>query len=134
MVGFLATILAPSFTAVCCRSVGLAIRLRRALAYRGNERTGDFGGVVAGELPLEHDEPDVADPATGFLWDKLARHDLTYRDYGEYVSTVWCGAEGEGTASRPPSARCTQPDVSKGKPLAPNPSMRDRRTLWQPLD
>jgi DNA-binding beta-propeller fold protein YncE len=90
------------------------------IAYRGNERTGDFGGVVAGELPLEHNEPDVADPATGFLWDNLAHHGLTYRDYGEYVSTVWCGAEGEGTASRPTSARCTQPDVSKGKPLAPN--------------
>jgi hypothetical protein len=96
------------------------------IAYRGNERTGDFGGYVAGELPLEYNEPDVDDPATGFLWDNLARHGFSYRDYGEYVSTAWCEPEGEGSvsgkeASPPPvSARCARPAVKKGEPLPPN--------------
>ena len=30
--------------------------------------------------------PDVNEPATGYLWGNLARHQLTYRNYGEYVT------------------------------------------------
>lgn len=58
--------------------------------YRGKERTYDFGGSVADEMPLDHNQPDIDDPGTGFLWDNLARNGLTYRDYGEFVSAAWC--------------------------------------------
>ena len=43
------------------------------IAYRGKERTYDFQGTVAGEFPLDHNESDIDDPSTGFLWDNLAR-------------------------------------------------------------
>ena len=63
------------------------------IAYRGKERTYDFQGQVADEYPLEHNQPDVDDPSTGFLWDNVARHGLTYRDYGEFVNAVWCNVK-----------------------------------------
>jgi hypothetical protein len=39
---------------------------------------------------LDDDIPDVNEPATGYLFDNLARHKLTYRHYGEYIETRWC--------------------------------------------
>jgi DNA-binding beta-propeller fold protein YncE len=95
------------------------------IAYRGKERTYDFGGSVADELPLEHNEPDVDDPSTGFLWDNLAQHGLTYRDYGEFVSAEWCNKarKAESPKEGTPSAReaaCPRAEVHKGEPLAPN--------------
>ncbi len=60
------------------------------IAYRGKERTYDFQGTVADEYPLDHNQPDIDDPGTGFLWDNVARHGLTYRDYGEFVNAEWC--------------------------------------------
>jgi DNA-binding beta-propeller fold protein YncE len=60
------------------------------IAYRGKERTYDFQGTNAGEFPLDHKQPDIDDPGTGFLWDNLAKHGLSYRDYGEYVDAAWC--------------------------------------------
>jgi DNA-binding beta-propeller fold protein YncE len=95
------------------------------IAYRGHERTYDFGGSVADEVPLENNQPDIDDPSTGFLWDNVARHGLTYRDYGEFVSAEWCNkirkaaSPKEGT----PSVRqvaCPRTEVHKGEPLAPN--------------
>ena len=60
------------------------------IAYRGKERTYDFQGQVADEYPLEHNQPDIDDPSTGFLWDNLARNHVSYRDYGEFVNAWWC--------------------------------------------
>ena len=38
------------------------------------------------------------EPATGYLFDNLARHKMTYRHYGEYIETHWCEcAEGKQT-------------------------------------
>jgi hypothetical protein len=96
------------------------------IAYRNEERPGDFGGVVAGELPLEHNEPDVDDPSTGFLWDNAARNGLTYRDYGEFVDTVWCKPSEKNVNSRKQGgssslqAACLPPVVNKGERLPPN--------------
>jgi DNA-binding beta-propeller fold protein YncE len=101
------------------------------IAYRGKERTYDFSGAVAEEYPLEQGIPDVDDPATGFLWDNLARHNLTYRIYGELTAITWCkhasGGEAsekmsspkEGTPS-PLSAQCPSAAIKKGDPLPPN--------------
>ena len=60
------------------------------IAYRGKERTYDFQGQVADEYPLEHNQPDIDDPSTGFLWDNLARNHVSFRDYGEFVNAEWC--------------------------------------------
>ena len=95
------------------------------IAYRGHERTYDFGGSVADELPLEHNQPDIDDPSTGFLWDNLARRGLTYRDYGEFVSAEWCNKPRKASSPKQgtPSAQeaaCPRTEVHKGDPLAPN--------------
>jgi DNA-binding beta-propeller fold protein YncE len=95
------------------------------IAYRGKERTYDFQGTVAGEFPLEHNQPDIDDPSTGFLWDNVAHHGLSYRDYGEYVNAQWCNKNRaaatpkEGTPS-PLESPCPRTEVHKGEPLAPN--------------
>jgi hypothetical protein len=92
--------------------------------YRSKERTYDYGGGVAEELPLEQGIPDVDDPATGFLWDNLARRGLTYRIYGEFITAVWCKNERanspkEGTPS-PRAATCPTSEIKQGKPLPAN--------------
>ncbi len=94
------------------------------IGYRSKERTYDSGGSVADEYPLEQGIPDVDDPATGFLWDNLARRGLSYRIYGEFIAAVWCRSEKakspkEGTPS-PASATCTVAEIKKGEPLPPN--------------
>jgi len=94
------------------------------IGYRSKERTYDFGGAVAEEFPLEQGIPDVDDPATGFLWDNLARRGLTYRIYGEFIAAVWCKSEKakspkEGTPS-PSSATCPVSEIKKGESLPPN--------------
>jgi DNA-binding beta-propeller fold protein YncE len=95
------------------------------IVYRGKERTYDFGGSVAEELPLEHNRPDIDDPATGFLWDNLAHHGLTYRDYGEFVNAKWChkarkaASPKQGTPSAQ-EATCPRVELNQGDPLPPN--------------
>ena len=93
------------------------------IAYRGKERTYDFGGTVADEFPLDHNQPDIDDPGTGYLWDNLARHGLTYRDYGEFVSTNWCNKirKAESPKQGTPSAQdvtCDRTELHKGDLLA----------------
>ena len=39
---------------------------------------------------MDDDIPDVNEPATGYLFDNLARHKMSYRHYGEYIETRWC--------------------------------------------
>jgi DNA-binding beta-propeller fold protein YncE len=95
------------------------------IAYRGKERTYDFQGTVADEYPLEHKQADIDDPSTGFLWDNVAHHGLSYRDYGEFVNAEWCNEKRkvampkQGTPS-PVEATCPRTEVHKGDPLAPN--------------
>jgi DNA-binding beta-propeller fold protein YncE len=95
------------------------------IAYRGKERTYDFQGQVADEFPLEHNQPDIDDPSTGFLWDNLARNHLTYRDYGEFVNAQWCNEKRKAASPKQgtPSgqqARCPRTEVHRGEALAPN--------------
>jgi len=92
--------------------------------YRSRERTYDFQGSVADEIPLELNGPDVNEPATGYIWDNVATHGLTYRDYGEFIYGVWCKATEskatvhEGTPA--PNSSCPQNMVSEGDSLPPN--------------
>ena len=94
------------------------------IGYRNKERTYDFGGSVAEEIPLEQGIPDVDDPATGFLWDNLARRNLSYRIYGEFIAAVWCKSQKakapkEATPS-PSSATCPVSEIKQGDPLPAN--------------
>lgn len=95
------------------------------IAYRGKERTYDFQGQVAEEFPLDHNQPDVDDPATGFLWDNLARNHVSFRDYGEFVNADWCNVKikaaspKEGTPSGQEGI-CPRTEVNRGDTLPPN--------------
>ena len=95
------------------------------IAYRGKERTYDFQGQVADEFPLEHNQPDVDDPSTGFLWDNLARNHVSFRDYGEFVNAEWCNEKlkaaspKQGTPSGQ-EAHCPRTVVNQGDMLEPN--------------
>jgi DNA-binding beta-propeller fold protein YncE len=95
------------------------------IAYRGNERTYDFQGQVADEYPLEHDQPDVDDPGTGFIWDNLAHHHLSFRVYGEFVNAQWCNVKikvespKQGTPSGQ-EAKCPRSELNRGDTLPPN--------------
>jgi DNA-binding beta-propeller fold protein YncE len=94
------------------------------IAYRGKERTYDFGGSVADEFPLEQGIPDVDDPATGFLWDNLAGRGRSYRIYGEFIAAVWCKSEKAHSAAAgvpwAPTETCPVAEINKGDPLPPN--------------
>ncbi len=86
------------------------------ITYRGAERAYDYEGWVGDYIPLEAGVPDVNEPATGYLWGNLARHALSYRNYGEFVSTAWCSGEDDDAAA------------SLGG-LAQSPSKCPRRTI-----
>ena len=95
------------------------------IAYRGKERTYDFQGTVADEFPLDHNQPDIDDPATGYLWDNVAKHGLSYRDYGEFVNAQWCNKTRKAATPKQgtPSAQeveCPRTEVHQGEMLAPN--------------
>ena len=95
------------------------------IAYRGKERTYDFQGTVADEYPLDQKQADIDDPSTGFLWDNVAKHSLTYRIYGEFVTALWCNKSRrastpkQGTPS-PLEVPCPRTEVRRGDPLPPN--------------
>jgi DNA-binding beta-propeller fold protein YncE len=94
------------------------------IGYRSRERTYDFQGTVADEYPLDENEPDVNEPATRYIWDNLASHGLTYRDYGEFMAGIWCEATEskmtvhEGTPA--PNSSCPTIAVNKGDRLPTN--------------
>jgi DNA-binding beta-propeller fold protein YncE len=95
------------------------------ITYRGKERTYDFQGAVADEFPLEHEQPDIDDPSSGFLWDNVARHGLSYRDYGEFVNAEWCNKSRKASTPKQgtPSAQesiCPRTELHQGDPLPPN--------------
>ncbi len=96
------------------------------ITYRGHEHIYDYQGTVADEFPLELGESDVDDPGTGYLWDNLASHGVTYRDYGEYIAGVWCKAAKKPGASpkqgtpSPYSTECDRAAVHKGELLPPD--------------
>jgi DNA-binding beta-propeller fold protein YncE len=88
------------------------------ILYRGSKRPEDFGNS------LEQGVPDMDDPGTGFLWDNLAKHGLTYRIYGEMLALTWCKSEKvkspmEGTPSAS-SGVCPSAEIKKGDPLPAN--------------
>jgi DNA-binding beta-propeller fold protein YncE len=58
--------------------------------YRGEQRSYDYEGVVAGGLPLLQKIPDVNEPASGYLWGNLAANGKSYFHFGEYISSTFC--------------------------------------------
>lgn len=48
----------------------------------------DVANFLKKYVPYLHDNRDVGEPETLYLWDAAKRAGLTYRNYGEYVATV----------------------------------------------
>jgi DNA-binding beta-propeller fold protein YncE len=95
------------------------------IAYRGHERTYDFQGENLDEIPLEDGNPDVNEPSTGYLWTNFARHNISYRIYGEFVTTKWCNGK-PGTAlptegpPHPEGDPCPKSFINPGEALPGN--------------
>jgi len=70
------------------------------IGYRGNQRTYDYEGSVADGYPIEEGMPDVNEPGSGYIWANVARHGLSHRNYGEFVSTEWCDSPPEDRSPR----------------------------------
>jgi DNA-binding beta-propeller fold protein YncE len=65
------------------------------ISYRGREHTYDYEGVVANGYPLLQHIPDVAEPASGYLWTNFAKHHVSLYHFGEYVSSTFCTGPGD---------------------------------------
>jgi len=88
------------------------------IIYRNSERPQNPGN------PLDQGLPLLDDPGTGFLWDDLAKHNFTYRIYGEMLDATWCKNEKvssprEGTPL-PNSGACPSAVIKPGEPLPPS--------------
>jgi hypothetical protein len=95
------------------------------IGYRSEQRTYDSQGTMADEYAIDHDESDINDPQSGFLWGNLAAHGLTYRDYGEYINGEWCTPKRKKSPSPGQEQgaivnECTRADVEKGQALPAN--------------
>lgn len=97
-------------------------------SYRGNERSYDYEGVVADAYPLLQGIPDVNEPASGYLWTNLARHNKTYYHFGEFVSSKFCDDSGEAPKEKTPlqgtpepaPVLCAHPYIRKGDSIPAN--------------
>jgi hypothetical protein len=95
------------------------------IGYRGKERTYDYEGMVDDRYPIQENIPDINEPRTGYLWGNMARHHVSYRHYGEFISTIFCGkheTHQAPTAGTPVegSAGCQRNEIQKGQPLPKN--------------
>lgn len=96
------------------------------IAYRAGEHSYDYEGTVLDEYPLHWHISDVDEPGTGYLWNNLARHGVSYRHYGEFIATEWCEdprkkkarqtQPREGTIE-PTGGECERAVIRKGDPL-----------------
>ena len=96
--------------------------------YRSKERTYDYEGVVDDRYPIQEHVPDVDEPGTGYLWGNLARHGVTYRHYGEYIVSTWCGEGDEVQHPAPQEPQQSEPILSC--PRSPQPRRAARN--WKP--
>jgi len=94
-------------------------------SYRGDERTYDYEGVVADGYPLLQNIPDVAEPASGYIWGDLARHGKTLYHFAEYISSTFCNNKNVVIQPTAPQQgpmlgteiSCPQKDIPPGAPI-----------------
>ncbi len=91
------------------------------IGYRNGQRDYDSEGDVEGGTPLLQKLPDVDEPGTGYIWTDLAQHGLSYRHYGEFITTRWCDA---------PAAMKKRHNPKQGTPIQVQASQAcDRRWI-----
>ncbi len=92
------------------------------IGYRSDERTYDYEGEVLGAWPLEQGQADIDTPGTGYLWSAAEKQGISHRNYGEFVSSVWCDdpdAANPGKLGTPliGGASCPAQFVQPGQPI-----------------
>jgi DNA-binding beta-propeller fold protein YncE len=93
--------------------------------YRSEQRTYDYEGVVADGYPLLQHIPDVAEPASGYLWTNFAAHGKTVYHFAEYISSIFCDdkkvpkrvADPKRGAMSGRVARCASPVIKPGESI-----------------
>jgi DNA-binding beta-propeller fold protein YncE len=90
--------------------------------YRNAQRTYDYEGVVAMGYPLLQKIPDVAQPASGYMWGNAEAHGKTHYNFGEYVSSTFCDAKKSGSSQEGPLLEGTHCNPSTILPGAPIPA------------
>ena len=93
--------------------------------YRNEQRTYDYEGVVADGYPLLQHIPDVAEPASGYLWTNFAAHGKSFYHFAEYISSIFCDdAKGRKRVADPKLgvmpgavAHCSNPTIEPGEAM-----------------
>jgi DNA-binding beta-propeller fold protein YncE len=92
--------------------------------YRGGQRTYDFEGMVADGYPIRQNIPDVEEPQSGYIWGDMVAHGRTTYNFGEYISTVFCGDRRAPAAADPRAGAmnteekpCATDAIKPGEPL-----------------
>jgi YVTN family beta-propeller protein len=85
--------------------------------YRNSQRTYDFEGVVSQGYPLLQKIPDVAEPASGYMWGNADAHGKTHYNFGEYISSTFCDAKRSGSSQEGPvleGSQCARAAIEPG--------------------
>jgi DNA-binding beta-propeller fold protein YncE len=95
------------------------------IGYRGGEHTYDSEGEFLDGISAEDELPYAGEPTGGFLWKNFAKHDISYRHFGEFIVSRWCNASPDANlpSSGPPKVAgvtCARTVVRKGEPLESN--------------
>ena len=88
--------------------------------YRNNQRTYDYEGVVSSGYPLLQKIPDVNEPASGYMWGNADAHGKTHYNFGEYISSTFCGAKKSGSSQEGPlleGTHCAKDMILPGEPI-----------------
>ncbi|MGA1981015.1 MAG: phosphoesterase [Acidobacteriaceae bacterium] len=85
--------------------------------YRNDQRTYDYEGAVADGYPLLQKIPDVNEPTSGYMWGNADAHGRTHYNFGEYISSTFCGAKRSGSSQEGPlleGTKCVRATVEPG--------------------
>jgi DNA-binding beta-propeller fold protein YncE len=85
--------------------------------YRNGQRTYDYEGMVSNGYPLLQKIPDVAEPASGYMWGNADAHGKTHYNFGEYISSTFCDAKKSGSSQEGPlleGTSCKRAAINQG--------------------
>jgi hypothetical protein len=88
--------------------------------YRNGQRTYDYEGVVSNGYPLLQKIPDVVEPKSGYVWGNAEAHGRTHYNFGEYISSTFCGAKKSGSSQEGPlleGSKCARGAVQPGEEI-----------------
>jgi len=88
--------------------------------YRNAQRTYDYEGVVSQGYPLLQKIADVNEPASGYMWGNAEAHGKTHYNFGEYISSTFCGAKKSGSSQEGPlleGPKCPREAIQPGEEI-----------------